>query len=88
LENQNIIKHIELFVRSIPHIPLSLESIQQEHLALSVISNMALKDEQVRVPQIYNYFPEEHIIHMSDAGSKDLNKIYERNGNINIPLLG
>jgi hypothetical protein len=85
---RSIIKHAEPFVRIMPHVPLSLERMDCEHLALTIIPNMTLKDEQVRVPQMYNYFPEEHIIHMSDAGSKDLKESYKANENIDIPLLG
>jgi thiamine kinase-like enzyme len=85
---KSIIKHAEPFVRIMPHIPLSLERIECEHLALKFVPNMVLKDEHVRVPEVYNYFPEEHVMHMSDAGSKDLRETYKTNRNIDIPLLG
>lgn len=88
LGRRSIIKHAEPFVRIMPHVPLSPERMDYEHLALTVVPNTASRNEHIRLPQVYNYFPEEHVIHMSDAGSKDLKESYNKDENIDIPLLG
>jgi thiamine kinase-like enzyme len=88
LGRRSIIKHAEPFIRIMPDVPLSLERMDYEYLALTTAPEMGFRDEHIRLPQVYDYFPEEHVIYMSDAGSQDLRDSYKRSDIINIPLLG
>jgi thiamine kinase-like enzyme len=85
---QIIVKHAEPFVRIMPDFPLPLERMDYEQLALTTLPEMVSRDDHVRLPQLYDYFPEQHVIIMSDAGSKDLKDSYKKDDTINIPLLG
>lgn len=88
LGRRGIIKHAEPFVRIMPDFPLPLERMDYEHLALTTVPKMASGDEHIRLPQVYDYFPEEYVIYMSDAGSQDLSESYKRDDIIDVPLLG
>jgi thiamine kinase-like enzyme len=83
-----IVKHAEPFVRIMPHVPLPIERMDYEHLALTNIPDVVPTNEHVRLPQLYKYFPEEHMICMSDGGSQDLKASYKNDHDIDIPLLG
>jgi hypothetical protein len=93
-----IIKHAEPFVRMMPDIPLPVERMDYEHLAMitvpDIIASTYENEMHVRVPEVptvprvYNYFPEEHVIYMSDGGSQDLRDGYNHGDDIDIPLLG
>jgi Ser/Thr protein kinase RdoA (MazF antagonist) len=83
-----IVKHAEPFVRIMPDIPLPIERLDNEHLALATVPDIVSTDEHIRLPQLFNYFPEEHILCMSDGGSQDLKDNYRNDNDVNIPLLG
>src|SRR4051812_15247166 len=84
---RSIAKHAEPFVRIMPDMPLAVERLDYEHLALTIIPGVIPTDEHIRLPQLYSYFPEEHIIHMSDGGLRDLRESYKSDDAIDIPLL-
>ncbi|KAF2112882.1 kinase-like domain-containing protein [Lophiotrema nucula] len=88
LGKRSIVKHAEPFVRIMPEIPLPIERMDYEHLALTTIPNIVSTNEHVLLPQIYNYFPEEHVICMSDGGSQNLKESYKSDVGIDIPILG
>jgi hypothetical protein len=88
LGNRSIAKHAEPFVRMIPDFPLPVERMDYEHLALTTVPGLISADEHVRLPQIFNYFPDEHVICMSDDGLLNLKDNYQKNDVIDIPLLG
>jgi thiamine kinase-like enzyme len=88
LGKRSIAKHAEPFVRIMPDVPLPIERMDYEHLALTTIPDIVSTNEHVRLPQLYNYFPEEHVICMSDGGSQSLKESYKNDDDIDIPLLG
>ena len=88
LGKRSIVKHAEPFVRIMPDMPLPVERMDYEHLALTTIPGIIPADEYIRLPQLYNYFPEEHVIHMSDGGRQELRESYKNGDAIDIPFLG
>ncbi|KAF2491348.1 kinase-like protein [Lophium mytilinum] len=88
LGKHSIAKHAEPYVRIMPDVPLAIERMDYEHLALTAIPDIMSTNEHVRLPQLYNYFPDEHVMCMSDGGSQDLKESYKNDDNIDIPLLG
>lgn len=88
LGSQMIIKHAEPFIRIMPDVPLPLERLEFEHLALTTVPGIMSKDDHIRLPQVYDYFSEEQVILISDGGSQDLKDTYKRDDAVNIPLLG
>ncbi|KAF2740006.1 kinase-like protein [Polyplosphaeria fusca] len=88
LGKHSIVKHAEPFVRIMPDMPFPIERIHYEHLALTKLPDVVSTNVHVRVPQLYNYFPDEHVLCMSDGGSQDLKESYKNDNDIDIPLLG
>ena len=88
LGKPSIVKHAEPFVRIMPDVQLPIERMDYEHLALTTIPDIVSADKHVRLPQLYDYYPKEHVMYMSDEGSQDLKESYKNNDDIDIPLLG
>ena len=66
---RSIAKHAEPFVRIMPDVPLPIERMDYEHLALTTIPDIVSTNKHVCLPQLYNYFPKEYVIYISNGGT-------------------
>lgn len=88
LGKRSIVKHAEPYIRDMPKDLLPVERLDCEHWALTTIPDLLSKDEHVQMPQVYGYYPGEHLLWMSDGGSRGLRDAYKRGENIDVPLVG
>jgi thiamine kinase-like enzyme len=88
LGRRSIIKHAEAYVRSMPNFKLPVERMDYEHLALTIVPGFIPEDEHVLLPEVYHYFPEEHVLDMFDGGSRTLKESYIEDDTINVSQLG
>lgn len=87
-ERRSIIKHAEHYVRVTPEVRLPAERLDYEYTALSIVPTLIPEDELVRLPEVFHYFQEERVMHISDGGSQTLKEAYINNPSLNIPELG
>jgi len=76
LGRRSIIKHAEPFVRNNASIAFPVVRMDFENLALFSLPKLLPEDENVRLPHVFHYFAEDHVMDMSDGGSKTLKESY------------
>ncbi|KIW05003.1 uncharacterized protein PV09_04161 [Verruconis gallopava] len=84
---RSIIKHAEPYIRIIPDVPLPQERIYYEQLTLECLATMLSADEKIRLPRVHEYFPDKHLLHMSDGGALDLRQCYKTGLHLDFALL-
>lgn len=72
-----ILKHAEPFVRSFSSMPFSVERMNFEATALQTVnSRLSQEDPTIHIAQFVDYDEDQHVLTMSDGGSRDLKTAY------------
>lgn len=85
---RSIIKHAEDYIRVTPEAKLSSKRLDYECAALRAVAEWTCREEYVRVPSVYRYYPKERLISMLDGGIHSLEHGYVHDKTLNIPALG
>ena len=72
----SVIKHAEEHVRSAPDFALDAVRLKFEHAALETVAEVMPMDKHIGTPRVLHYWPDEHTLHLSDAGARDLKECY------------
>lgn len=71
----SIIKHAEPYIASSPQIPLPVIRMDFEHRAMTELSTH-LPPSNIRIPKVYRYDAEHHVLLMEDGGTSTLKDAY------------
>jgi thiamine kinase-like enzyme len=80
LGRSSIIKHAEPFVATNPGMKFPVERMGFEAKALREFSTLLPEDEVVRLPALYHYDEEAHVLNIADGGSRTLKEAYSDEG--------
>lgn len=82
-----IIKHAEPHVASNPGFPFAVDRMDFEKGVLSKLPNLLPKSEIVKLPKVYEYDPENHVLLMEDGGARNLKNAYKDAG-VDVKTIG
>lgn len=71
-----IIKHAEPHVASSPQFPFAVDRMDFEHAVLSKLPSLLPKNDVVKLPEVYEYDSENHVLLIEDGGTRNLKDAY------------
>ena len=71
-----ILKHAEPYIASAPNVPFPVERMDFEHRALTQLPSHLPLDKHVRMPKVYRYDADQHVLMIEDGGGRTLKDAY------------
>lgn len=71
-----IIKHAEPYIANNPSTPFPLDRMDFEHRALTTIPKHLPVNDLIRIPEVYRYDEEQHVLTIADGGPRTLKEAY------------